>query len=652
MTKTYTKYSIIVAIAAGILLFSMIPVRENEKAFHSEEELNFFLNHAVLSPPVDSNLIFPTANNCNGCHGFDPQGNGSVTSSGEDVNVHDDWKTTMMALSAKDPFWRAKVSHEILVNPSHSLELQTKCTSCHAPQGHFTAILRGAQHYTIDEMIGDTTAMDGVSCGACHMKSAENLETQFSGEATYDTSRVIYGPYEEPFAPPMTDFVGFKPELGEHINDAGICASCHTLLTNSVDLNGQLTGEQFVEQATYHEWLNSAYDDDGSDPETCQGCHMPRLEDAIVISSNYIFLQPRAPYGLHDLVGANTTMLQLMKENKEALNIDAADEHFDETIQKTLAMLQQNSVATNLEMANLDNDTAYFNLQLINKAGHKFPSGYPSRRVFVEFIVQDEIGDTLFQSGVLQPDYEVMGQTADTEPHFNVIKSEDQVQIYELVLGDVNGDFTTVLERSHQALKDNRLPPLGFSTSHSAYDTTKIYGAALTDLDFNFDEVGIEGNGADIIHYHFPLNGYTGLINVSAKVFYQALPPKWLNPMLAESTPEIDTFRTMYENADLSPVLIASQNLDSIFVQSVGVDETIHATWLKVFPNPTENGFVFISKPETVEIFSINIYDWMGKMVGNITSDFSQIKLPENGKLFILEIETERGKVVRKLVKN
>ena len=649
MNKTFTKYSIIIAIGAGVFLFSMIPIRENESAFHTEEELKFYLAHASFAPPVDSNLIFPTANNCNGCHGFDPQGNGMVTSSGEDVNVHDDWKTTMMALSAKDPFWRAKVSHEILVNPNHSLDLQTKCTSCHAPQGHFTAILRGAEHYTIDEMLADTTAMDGVSCGACHMKSAENLDNQFSGEATYDTSRVIYGPYEEPFAPPMNDFVGFKPELGEHINDAGICASCHTLLTNSVDLDGQFTGEQFVEQATYHEWLNSAYDDNGTSPETCQGCHMPQLEDAIVISANYIFLQPRAPYGLHDLIGANTTMLQLMKENKEALNIDAADEHFDETIQKTLTMLQQNSVAVNLELADLDNDTAYFDLKLRNKAGHKFPSGYPSRRVFVEFVVQDEIGDTLFQSGVIQPDFEVAGQTAATEPHFDIINAEDQVQIYELVLGDVNGDFTTVLERSHQALKDNRLPPLGFTTGHSAYDTTKIYGNALLDTDFNH-ETGVEGSGADIVHYHFPLDGYTGLINVTTKVFYQALPPKWLNPMLAESTPEIDTFRTMYENTDLSPVLIASQNLDSIFVQSVSVDETIQATWLKVFPNPSVDGFVFISKPETVEIFKVKIYDWTGRLVKTVASDFSQIQLPKGGKLFIIEIETERGKVVRKLV--
>lgn len=649
MKYKLTKPTIAFFLFGSILLFSMIPIKENNGTFHTEAELESFLTHSSWLPPVDSNIIFPTSGNCIGCHGYDPQMNGMVTSEGEDVNVHDDWQTSMMANSAKDPFWRAKVSHEILVNPNHSLDLQTKCTSCHAPQGHFTALLRGAEHYTIDEMLGDTTAMDGVSCAACHMKSANNLGLEFSGEATYDTSRVIYGPYEEPFKPPMTDFVGFEPVYSEHINDAGICASCHTLLTNSVDLAGNFTGEEFVEQATYHEWVNSAYDDAGATPTTCQTCHMPQLEEQVVISANYIFLEGRSPYALHDMVGSNTTMIQLMKDNKDALGIEAADEHFDETIAKTLKMLQQKSLSTDLALENLDGDTAYFSLKLTNRAGHKFPSGYPSRRVFVEFIVSDENGDALFQSGVMDENYEVNGQTAATEPHFNVINSEDQVQIYELVLGDVNGDFTTVLERSHQALKDNRLPPLGFTTTHSAYDTTKIYGNALTDFDFN-KENSSEGTGSDIIHYHFPLTGYIGLINVSAKVYYQALPPKWLNPMLAESTPEIDTFRTMYENADLSPVLIASENLDSIYVEGLATNNIIDAKWLRVFPNPTNNGLINISKPSEIEISSIKIYDWSGRLIHKTLGQSTQVQLPTDKNIYLLEIETSKGKVVRKVV--
>ena len=231
-------------------------------------------------------------------------------------------------------------------------------------------------------------------------------------------------------------------------------------------------------------------------------------------------------------------------------------------------MLQQNSIDLKLNVFESDQDTAVFSVELTNKAGHKFPSGYHSRRAFIEFVVISEFGDTLFVSGLLQPDFEVTGQDAEKEDHYNIITQEDEVQIYELVLGDVNGDFTTVLERSHMALKDNRLPPLGFTTTHEVYDTTRIYGNALTDADFNIEN-GVEGSGKDIVHYHIPMNGYSGLATVSAKVFYQALPPKWMAPMFAESTPEIDTFRQMFYESDNTPVLVASEIVDSVNIHTV-----------------------------------------------------------------------------------
>jgi hypothetical protein len=39
---------------------------------------------------------------------------------GRDVNVVNDWRSSLMANSARDPFFRAKLDHEVLVNPAHS----------------------------------------------------------------------------------------------------------------------------------------------------------------------------------------------------------------------------------------------------------------------------------------------------------------------------------------------------------------------------------------------------------------------------------------------------------------------------------------------------------------------------------------------------
>ena len=633
-----------------ILMFAMIPIRENETAFHTPEELANFTKHSTLFTPVDSSILFPTASVCEGCHGFDPQMNAYVDNEGNDVNIFDDWSATMMANSAKDPFWRAKVSHEMLVNPNHSLDLQTKCTSCHAPNGHFTATLRGATHYTMDEMLSDTIALDGVNCATCHKISPDGLAETFSGVMRMDTNRVVYGPYEFPFAAPMADFVGFEPLFSDHVHDAGMCASCHSLITNSVDLQGEYTGETFVEQATYHEWLNSSYNTPSPiTSTTCQNCHMPSIEDSIVIASNLLFLQGRTPFALHDLVGANTFMLELMKNNKEALGVKASDAAYDETIMKTMEMLQQQSVDLKLNIFESTQDTAFFSVEITNKTGHKFPSGYPSRRAFIELVVVSEMGDTLFASGLLQPDYEVVGQDDEKEDHYNIITQEDQVQIYELVLGDVNGDFTTVLERSHMALKDNRLPPLGFTTSHEVYDTCRIYGNALTDADFNMGN-GVEGNGKDIVHYHIPMEGYAGLVTVSAKVFYQALPPKWMAPMFAESTPEIDAFRDMFYETDNTPVLVAAEMADSVPILLLSPTLDLQEIDIQVYPNPTQDGIVFISKNESLDILNIQVFDALGRLVKTYSSEVTQIQLPQEEQVFFIEIRTQEGTLVKKII--
>lgn len=568
--NTNIKIILISSVLAGaILALALIPIGNTDNEFHSAEELDYFKAHNMLV--IDTINIFPTSATCFGCHSYDSLGLASVDAQGNDVNVYDDWEATMMANSAKDPFWRAKVSHEVLVNPSHSEDLQTKCTSCHAPMGHYQAILRGHEHYTMDDLLQDTIGLDGVSCGACHMISADQNGELFSGEINFDTTKTIYGPYPVPFASPMTINTGFLPFFSEHIGDAGLCASCHTLITETVDLDGNYTGDTFVEQATYHEWLNSTYN---TDNVTCQGCHMPQILDDIIISSNYQFLNDRSPFGLHELVGANTFMLKLMKENREALGIQASEANFDTTINTTLRMLQEQTMDMSVELLDLDVDSAYFAVELFNKAGHKFPSGYPSRRAFIEFIVLTENGDTLFQSGVLDQNYEVNGQDDYFEEHWEVITSEDQVQIYELVLGDVNNDLTTVLERSAVALKDNRLPPVGFSTLHEVYDTTLIVGNALFDENFN-KENGEQGSAKDIVYYHIPLNEYNGNVSVSARVLYQSLPPKWMQEMFDESTPEIETFRTMYDNADQSAVVIATDTIAPFYVEACEILDVV-----------------------------------------------------------------------------
>jgi len=630
----------IAVVVFSVMLMSMLPSANKDKNRQKGFDIH---NPHLMRPPVDSAILFASSFYCKGCHGYDPNQRAFITLTGVDVNIYDRWKVSMMALSARDPFWRAKVSHEITVNPSHSTALQNKCTSCHAPLGNYTHRLRNLGDYGINDLVNDTIGIDGVSCMSCHAQSPVGIGLGHSGELNFDTSRVAYGPYPLPFAAPMVDFVHITPQYSPHILDAGVCAGCHTLLTETVDLSGNFTGTKFVEQATYHEWLNSAYNET-KEKTRCQDCHMPQLTDGIQIATDYPITEYRSPFAVHEFVGANTMMLKLMKANKNALGIDARDIDFDTAIIATMRQLQQKAIDMTLSNVRNENDTAFFDVSLLNKTGHKFPSGYPSRRAFVEFTVLKDNGDVLFQSGKLQPDYEVVGHDATFEPHYNVISQTNQVQIYEMVMYDVNRNVTTILERADIQAKDNRIPPIGFTSTHRTYDTVRIYGVN-NDNDFNLNS-GFEGSGKDIVHYHIPLNGYSGQISITAKLYYQSLPPKWLQEMFSMSTQPIETFRDMYNNADKSPVLVASRDLS---VTITGLNETFINSNNVQISRLNGNQFI-IQNLENVQIQSLQIFDANGKLIISQNNQNRTFRLDGTKGIYFVRINTNKGICTKKIV--
>lgn len=637
---------LLVLVGSGILLLSSARTEKTTTRIQSKHDLTQYRGGGGSGAelPVIYNSLFAGSGACGGCHGSDPDGVASITGEGTDINITDDWRSTMMANAVRDPFWKAKVSHEVAVNPQHQVALETKCTSCHAPAGHFAAIHDGAEFYSMEMLANDTLGQDGVNCVACHQQDPRGIGSRFSGDLTF-VEDTVYGPFDgNVFGPPMISFVGYEPLYGDHVDKSESCAACHSLLTNTADLEGELTGTQFVEQATYHEWLNSVYSVEGSSTE-CQDCHMPSIDEPIVISSGYAFLPGRQPFSQHHLVGGNSFMLELMKNRIVELGIPATEEQFDRTIERTLDLLQNRSVIMNITEAEIVDDSLQVVVDLTNITGHKFPSGYPARRAFIEFVVTDENEDVVFSSGTIQEDYEVQGQNADYEPHYDKITSEDQVQIYELVFGDVNGDVSTILERANDNIKDNRLVPIGFTNTHITYDTTKVSGLALDDLNFNLDDEGNQGTGADKIVYKIGLEGLEGQLNVAVNFYYQSTPPKWMDEMFSVSTPEIDSFKQMYDDEGADPVLIASEETGIFYV---GVENTDWTLSTRIYPNPmSKDGLVWLRTPDQVKLQYIRVYDMKGRLVldlQNPTSNPQQLQWNGNAGTYLIEAVAQDGK--------
>jgi hypothetical protein len=638
---------LVIALLIGAVFFlSNFTVKmDHAKSYHSSEELQMFQN--ALQNPIGPGDYFLTSQSCRGCHGFDSLGQANIDENGVDINLFDHWEGSMMALSAKDPFWRAKVSHEILTNPAHSNALQTKCTSCHAPMGHYDAIYNGATEYTIADLINDSLGLDGVSCAGCHTISP-NVGNSFSGVIPFDTTRQIYGPYPGPFAGPMQLYEGYTPVYSPHMDESSVCSPCHTLITETVDLAGNYTGGEFIEQATYHEYLNSSYPVNGI---KCQTCHMPQLPDPVIIANGYTALQPRFPFNQHTFAGANYFMLGLIRNNKAALNVQAADARFDSSMAATLKMLQEQSVEFELANISLSPDTAYFRVKIKNKAGHKFPSGYPARRAVLQLVMTDNANDTIFRSGIFDSEFRVTAESSQFEPHRNIINQDGQTLIYEMVMGDVNSNYTTLLERAAIMLKDNRIPPTGFTTSASVYDTVAITADALADPDFNIENA-VEGSGTDYVHFKIPVSGITGQVKVAARLYYQSVPPKFLDEMFAINSGPIDTFKTMYQGADKQPVLVAS---DSITTTLTGLGEngqvTVNAS---LWPSLSGDGKVNIKVEKYDRIEFIEVYTSDGKRVQsfrNVNTHLHTFYLPAAKGQYLIRIKTRLGDAYKRVLR-
>jgi hypothetical protein len=204
----------------------------------------------------------------------------------------------------------------------------------------------------------------------------------------------------------------------------------------------------------------------------------------------------------------------------------------------------------------------------------------------------------------------VIGHDPSWEPHYDVITAPDQAQIYEMVMADVNGDRTTTLERAATKLKDNRLTPSGFSTSHYTYDTTTVAGIPARDIDFNHDGFGVEGSGTDIVHYHVPTGGYSGVLNITTRFWYQSAPPRYMTEMFGFNSAAIDTFKTMYLDADNSPVLVKEEAFTDL---STAVDD-LAELGVRVYPNPVRDGHLTVVGLSD-RVSSVEVFDTKGSLV-------------------------------------
>jgi hypothetical protein len=556
-------------------------------------------DHVISGPGGPGQFL--TSDQCLSCH--DGQGlpfgpNMYIPmADGKNINLspYGEWNWSMMGLAGRDPIFFAQLESEIALQPTHADSIQNLCFTCHGVMGKrqltidHPGTLFNKEMVQVSDMKNPyfkygALARDGISCTVCHQIVDDhkplidivtgNFEVSRPGEFEKGVS-YIYGPFSSPSTRAMDSSLGMKPVQSSYIQSSRLCASCHTVHLPVYNSKGvQL--KMFFEQSTYLEWQNSRYQNEfgkgGSDPRTCQDCHMPtRFPDRDTLPSlifrianiqdqTYPEADSRAPlkeitvplrpeFARHTLLGINQFGLEMFRQFDDILGVRTTDYMtgsnnglpFAIATSDTLAKTKSVDVA--LSGVSRSGRDLKATVKVTNLTGHRFPSGVGFRRTFLELKVLDAGGKVIWASGATDSLGIIVGgdgQPLPTEffrfdpvsksqlyqPHYVTITRQDQVQIYEELIKNPQDSLTTSFLALFKVIKDNRLLPIGWTkkgpSGFEYADETMPHGNVLDDPQF------LDGTGSDVINYAITLPAGAQPAQVVATMYYQSIPPSYL----------------------------------------------------------------------------------------------------------------------------
>lgn len=461
-------------------------------------------------------------------------------------------------------------------------------------------------------------------CHRITEESLKDGEAGYTGNfVTADTSD-IYGPYADDtiVTQPMEHALDRLPVAGAQIQDSGICNSCHNILLPIFNNDGtpyEYKGpdgsllKAKYEQTTGLEWTNSEFAQSGTF-QSCQDCHMPGdfhgkdlppTEIANIESSAFaptthrlpdadIALTPRDDFKRHALHGLNIFLNQMFQQFPMMLGFRQLD-YMNSSTQPALItgadsmveMATEQTASAEITEVTVDGDQLEATVRVSNDVGHYLPSGVGFRRVFLEFVVYSADGRSiLFASGRTNDlgvivDYSAATCTdlADTnscaaapgedfyasktayQPHYQTISDSNQVQIYQELIRDSAGDFTTSFLRRVDDVKDNRLKPRGFdpkvfASNPSPYIQELAHPIGNTADDPYYTDPTL--TGADEIEFRVPLGGQKPG-RVEATLYSQSIPPFYLQQRFEDARLAADDAG----NADIRRLFYLTSHLNT-----------------------------------------------------------------------------------------
>jgi hypothetical protein len=548
----------------------------------------------VVSKPTGPDQ-FLTANQCQPCHdGFTGSTGNNMyipaTDKTSSMNLapFGEWSWSLMGLSGRDPVFYAQLESETILQPQHAPQVVDLCLSCHGVMGQrqYHADTGGNKPFS-EDFVYATPATDpanarygalarnGVSCTVCHHivdDGARSIIPIQTGAFHLGSPDTIYGPYEDVITRPMQESLGLTPVFNAYIKESRLCGSCHTIFLPVFDAQGKKLKDKY-EQTTYLEWLNSRFAQPDTEGKTCQACHMPdtyhnrklAFQIAAIEDQNYptsthlaslqeITVAKRSEFRRHTLQGLNIFVLEMFRQFPVVLGVNLSNffpgnsDGLPNAIRSSNELAKHATATAVITQATVTGNMLSATVTVTNLAGHKFPSGVGFRRAFLTFQAIDtptntvlwasgrtnELGIIVDNKGVPLPSEffaDADGQQA-YQPHYEVIRSPQQVQIYEEITTDPQGKITTSFVARNTQIKDNRLLPRGWSTTGPQASDTTPEGNVCHDPDYPCTDGGKAGiaTGTDTLVYEVPLPVGTNrdALRLEVTLSYQAIPPYYL----------------------------------------------------------------------------------------------------------------------------
>jgi hypothetical protein len=471
---------------------------------------------------------------CKSCHGNFSGVHPDPESAFEAYEPHGTWTSSMMAQSARDPLFHAGM---VIANQDVA-GAGEYCMRCHVPvgwiRGNATIPDGSALEYPLD--------YEGVQCNFCHRMvdpqykpgispsedqailddlALNGLLTPESNNARYtiDPTDVRRGPFfiPEKSNPHPTGPNGVPEILESPFHTKGeFCWTCHGV--SNVIMSRQQDGtytlnnlgeahptqdqiDMFPLHRTYNEWKNSYYSTIGVQHngrfggnhlfnkqyiangtagimKECQDCHMP---DQAGFGCNVPGFEEKPNVPQHSFVGSNHWVINAVRTvdfNNDTLpdfpdaDTGLNDALVNDAFSRTVDFLGRASDLT------LAIEGSQLKTRVINRTGHKLPTGFPDgRRIWINVKFFDCLDQEIGERGV----YDFKTATLDAS----------DTKVYECHLGIVGAEYAAQVGKpegetfhfmvANAVLKDNRIPPTGHSNFLAIEHQTVPVGATYPD---------------------------------------------------------------------------------------------------------------------------------------------------------------------------